>query len=223
MSSEQMKNEQGNEQMSTQKQTQNATAHVDSEQTKNEYSQTSHVDGEQTSEKKRKRTQKSTLVVTDEIRKKVSAALDEMSKEITKRTVEQSPAEIFIRDNIALIDKMTKDKVTLNQIFERVNKVFKLNIKPASFGIYVRKVRIEMNSELAPKRRSKKEQTQNELLANSKNENDGFVCEHCKTNAVKMKSESLGLVFWLCEHCNTCYKDNDNKLTNEIIKSIDDK
>ncbi len=215
---------------------------MSSEQTLNVHTETSaeKISGEQTSNllenaivedtqtvsedltksvvQKKKRTQKSTQVVTDEIRKKVSDALKEMSERVVKRTVEQKPAEILIRDNLKHIDKMTKDGATLAQIFEQINKVFKLNISVASFGIYLRRIRIEMKSELAPKKRVKKEQTQNELLTN--NINNGFACEHCEHEATRHESKNKpGAFFWKCSKCNTFYADKNGVMTNSKLNA----
>lgn len=167
---------------------------------------------------KKKRTQKNAQVVTDEIRKKVSEALKEMSERVVKRTVEQKPAEILIRDNLKYIDKMTKDGATINQIFEQINKLFKLNISVASFGIYLRRIRIEMKSELAPKKRVKKDKTQNELLTS--NENNGFACEHCEHEATRRESKKKpGMFFWKCLKCNTYYADKNGVMTNEKLST----
>lgn len=199
--------------------TETSAEKISGEQTSNlqenaivESSQTQSEDLTKSVVQKKKRNQKNAQVVTDEIRKKVSEALKEMSERVVKRTIEQKPAEILIRDNLKHIDKMTKDGATLAQIFEQINKVFKLNISVASFGIYLRRIRIELNSELAPKKRVKKEQTQNELLTS--NTNNGFACEYCEHEARRNESKNKpGAFFWKCSKCNTFYEDKNGVLT----------
>ncbi len=162
---------------------------------------------------KKKRSHKSaTGVVTDEVLKKVSDALREMSEEIKQRTIEQKPAEVLIRANLKEIDAMTKNGTTINQIYERINKVFKLNISAASFGVYVRKIRKECGSELSAKRTKKS--VIDEQITNS------FKCEHCKSESLRYESRKApGNFFWKCAKCGTFYKDRNGELTNETLKA----
>ena len=139
--------------------------------------------------KKKRISKKNTLMVTDEIKTKVSEALQQMILEVKDRKQEKM-AETLIRENLEFIEELSKAGSSMKQIFERINKTVKLGISPASFAVYVRRIKQK------------------------------FQCESCEKESVLIDTSEfsdLRMMMWGCQKCGAFYKNKRNRISIERI------
>ena len=151
--------------------------------------QSEQIQTEVKQNKKKRTSKKSTLVLTDNIKEKVSESLRQMISEV-KDNKQQKPAEILIKENMEFIDKLLSEGVSMKQIFFRINNLVKLGISPASFAVYVRRAKQKFQCKFC--------ETEAVLIDTS-------------------EFSDLKIMIWGCQKCGAFYKSKKNKISLERI------
>lgn len=177
-----------------------------------------------TSEKIKRKVKSATLELNEKTLAKSKEVLETMLEEVKNRAPKK-PAETIVKENIELIDKLSKSGVSLPIIYERLNKAIPLGITSASFTQYIRNVRKMVGSDLYVERRKQKSKKKEDTSNNIATENNSiatikssFKCESCENQAEMYASPKIeGKNFWHCKECNTFYYDENGTLTNKQL------
>lgn len=128
----------------------------------------------------------------------------------------KSEIEIFISSQINFIDELCEKKVSLSDIYERLEKKFFLGVSKVRFLALVREERKRIGSPFYVPRKPYKKKTA--VQAVKAEGVGGFVCAECEKIATRWESKKLpGNFYWGCSACKTLYADNDGKLTNKKL------
>lgn len=163
----------------------------------------------------KKTTKKKVLKADEKTIEKVSGVLDQLLLEIAEKSVH--PAEAIIRKNIEKIDALARKKMTLAQVYERLNRQIPLGISAASFTQYVRKIRQEIGSDLyVPRKSERKKEKETEAVQAVQEE---WHCEKCEEKSQRHElSKFPGIFFWQCPECKANYTDINGVISKQRIK-----
>lgn len=163
--------------------------------------------------------------LTDETQAKAEALLSDMLGKVKAR-VPANPALALVKQNIGLIDELSKEGATLAQIFTQLDKGLKMGISASSFTQYVRRIRKEVGSELYVAREQHKgknkaeaeaapaaraETTDAPAVTTETAQVTGWNCGECKDGK---PAEHRGKKYFECAKCGIAYAaDADGNIT----------
>ena len=131
--------------------------------------------------------------LTTETQAKAELLLNDMLAKVKAR-IPTNPALALVKQNIGLIDELSKEGATLAQIFGQLDKGLKMGISASSFVQYVRRIRKEIGSEMYVSREQYKSKAKGNMKA-------APTARAETTGALEVTAETANGAEWNCTEC----------------------